>query len=159
MWLLLEDPATCTPADAAYRAALFHICPELAQAAGLAHAFVRLVRARQVQDLDAWIGAAAASGLREIRRFALGLRKDAAVRAALEQPWSQGQTEGQVTRLKLLKRHMVRRVTHDDIAPARSLDEEEHPGVIGITLRRKATGKAAVPKHADARETVHVGLR
>jgi transposase len=88
MWLLLEDPATLAPTDAAYCVALFHISPEVAQAAGLAHAFVRLVRTRQVRDLDAWIGAADASGLREIRRFALGLRQDAAVRAALEQPWS-----------------------------------------------------------------------
>ena len=113
MWLLLEDPATLAPTDAAYCVALFHISPEVAQAAGLAHAFVRLVRTRQVRDLDAWIGAADASGLREIRRFALGLRQDAAVRAALEQPWSQGQTEGQVTRLKLLKRQMYGRANFD----------------------------------------------
>lgn len=113
MWLLLEDPATFTPADVAYRAALFQICPEIAQAAGLAHAFVRLVRTRQVRNLDPWIGAAEASGLREIRRFALGLRQDGAVRAALEHPWSQGQTEGQVTRLKLVKRQMYGRANFD----------------------------------------------
>ena len=68
---------------------------------------------RQVRNLDPWIGAAAASGLREIRRFALGLRQDAAVRAALEHPWSQGQTEGQVTRLKLVKRQMYGRANFD----------------------------------------------
>ncbi len=113
MWLLLADPATFTSADTAYRAALFQICPEIAQAARLAHAFVRLVRARQVRELDPWIGVADASGLREIRRFALGLQQDAAVRAALEQPWSQGQTEGQVTRLKLLKRQMYGRANFD----------------------------------------------
>ncbi len=114
MWLLLEEQDHLEPADASYRTALERISPEVSQAAGLAHAFVRLVRERQVRDLDPWLGAAEASGLRELRRFALGLRPDAtAVRAALEQPWSQGQTEGHVTRLKLLKRQMYGRANFD----------------------------------------------
>ncbi|MBE2267700.1 MAG: transposase [Anaerolinea sp.] len=42
------------------------------------------------------------------------LRQDvAAVRAALETPWSNGQTEGQVTRLKLIKRQMYGRAKFD----------------------------------------------
>jgi len=82
MWLLLADQATLAPPDAADCAALFHISPEVAHAARRAHAFVRLVRTRQVQDLDPWIGAAAARGRGESWRFALGLRHDAAVRAA-----------------------------------------------------------------------------
>jgi transposase len=39
-----------------------------------------------------------------LRAFAAGLAGDAAVRAGLTEPWSNGQTEGQITRLKLLKR-------------------------------------------------------
>jgi transposase len=66
-----------------------------------------------VAAFDPWVAEAEASGLRELRRFALGLRPDAAVRAALTQPWSQGQTEGQVTRLKLLKRMMYGRANFD----------------------------------------------
>ena len=50
----------------------------------------------------------------ELRSFANGLRQDeAAVRAALELPWSSGQTEGQITRLKLIKRQMFGRAKHD----------------------------------------------
>lgn len=87
LWLLLEDPAHLGPADATDRVALERICPEVAQAAGLAHAFVRLVRARQVTDLDGWLATAETSGLRELCRFAVGLRQEgAAVRAALDQP-------------------------------------------------------------------------
>ena len=42
--------------------------------------------------------------------FARGLRKDhAAVAAALREPWSNGQTEGQINRLKTLKRAMYGR--------------------------------------------------
>jgi hypothetical protein len=57
-------------------------------------------------------------------------------------------------RMKLIKRQMVRRVTHDDIAPARSQDKEDYLGVIGITSRRKATGKAAFQKSGHGTETM-----
>jgi hypothetical protein len=114
MWLLLGDHHHLTPADTAYRAALFQICPEVTRAAELAHGFGQMVRARRVVDLDSWLGAAERCGIRELRRFALGQLQDyAAVRAALEQPWSQGQTEGQVTRLKLVTRQMYGRANFD----------------------------------------------
>jgi transposase len=45
-----------------------------------------------------------------MRTFASGLTKDRdAVAAALALPWSNGQTEGQITRLKLVKRQMFGR--------------------------------------------------
>ena len=48
------------------------------------------------------------------RNFALGIQQDyAAVRAALETPWSNGQTEGQVNRLKFIKRQMYGRAKLD----------------------------------------------
>lgn len=57
--------------------------------------------------LDPWLSKAEDSLL---SAFARGLRKDqAAVSAALSQPWSNGQTEGQINRLKLLKRQMYGR--------------------------------------------------
>jgi transposase len=49
-----------------------------------------------------------------LRGFAIGLRRDwAAVSAALELPWSNGQTEGQVNKLKLLKRQMYGRASFE----------------------------------------------
>ncbi|MBA3823479.1 MAG: transposase [Ktedonobacterales bacterium] len=43
--------------------------------------------------------------LAELRRFVQAVRRDeAAMRAGLDLPWSQGQIEGQMTRLKLIKR-------------------------------------------------------
>jgi transposase len=48
---------------------------------------------------------AAASGIEALARFAQGLREDlTAVTAGLTLPWSNGPVEGQVNRLKLLKR-------------------------------------------------------
>ncbi|TFL16098.1 transposase, partial [Jannaschia formosa] len=50
----------------------------------------------------------------EIASFACGLASDhAAVAAALTEPWSNGQTEGQINRLKTLKRQMYGRVNID----------------------------------------------
>jgi transposase len=48
----------------------------------------------------------------EMRGFARSLRRDlAAVRAAFTLPWSNGQTEGHVNRLKYLKRQMYGRAS------------------------------------------------
>ena len=50
----------------------------------------------------------------ELRGFAAGIKRDyAAVQAALSLPWSQGQTEGQMTRLKLIKRQGYGRAHFD----------------------------------------------
>jgi hypothetical protein len=53
-------------------------------------------------------------GVSAVETFAAGLEQDrAAVRAALTTPWSNGQAEGQITRLKLLKRQMYGRAGFD----------------------------------------------
>jgi transposase len=41
------------------------------------------------------------------------VRDKAAVRAAITEPWSNGQTEGQITKLKLVKRQMYGRAKID----------------------------------------------
>src|SRR5215212_7806986 len=70
-----------------------------------------IVRDRKAGELERWLADAAES---ELRSFADGLRQDeAAVRAALRLPWSNGQTEGQITRLKLIKRQTFGRAKHD----------------------------------------------
>jgi transposase len=103
--LLARPAAARTPAQAAYLEALLQLAPALEPVQALAQEFGRLVRERDPAGLAAWLGAAEAMGLAEVREFALGLRRDlAAVTAALREPWSSGQVEGQNTRLKLLKR-------------------------------------------------------
>jgi transposase len=52
--------------------------------------------------------------VRAVATFAAGLVEDGdAVRAALTTPWSNAQTEGHVTKLKLLKRQMYGRANFD----------------------------------------------
>lgn len=76
----------------------------------LVREFRMMVQERQADRLDNWLEQAENSQISELKRFAISLRGDyAAVRAALTQPWSNGQTEGQVTRLKMIKRQMYGR--------------------------------------------------
>src|SRR5690242_18932634 len=64
--------------------------------------------------LQDWLQCAEQSELPAFKGFARGLRRDySAVSAALPSVWSQGQVEGQITRLKLLKRQMYGRAKFD----------------------------------------------
>jgi hypothetical protein len=83
--------------------------PTIAQLTTLTEAFTQMVRQRTPRELQSWIETVLRSGLPDLKRFATGLQHDAAVRTAFELPYSNGQTEGQVTRLKLLKRQMYGR--------------------------------------------------
>ncbi len=73
--------------------------------------FAELLRQRRPAGFDPWLDAVTAT---ELRGFAAGLRQDkAAVRAAMGEPWSNGPVEGQVNRLKLIKRSMYGRASFD----------------------------------------------
>ncbi|MDQ2106570.1 transposase [Azospirillum sp. C340-1] len=64
--------------------------------------------------LDTWLTDALSCGIPAIETFAVGVRQDeAAVKAALIMPWSSGQAEGQVNKLKLIKRQMYGRANLD----------------------------------------------
>ena len=84
------------------------------QAYQLAEEFVKIVRRQSPMPIGLWIVKAFDSGIKELRSFANGLQKDfLAVREATTSPWSNGQIEGQVNRLKLLKRQMYGRAKFD----------------------------------------------
>ncbi len=97
-------------ADTVTIAAIEDGVPTLVEARTLMDRFHTMVR-RNGADLDAWIGDAATSLLGS---FAAGVSRDrAAVAAAITSPWSNGQTEGQITKLKLVKRQMYGRAKID----------------------------------------------
>ncbi len=114
VWLLLHRPGELTETEQADLASILQATPEVALVYPLAQSFRRLI-AHGDPDRDpagvlAWIEEAGASAAPEIRRFAQGLKHDLdAVLAAFRLPWSQGQVEGQVNRLKTLKRQMYGR--------------------------------------------------
>jgi transposase len=83
----------------------------LVEARELIAAFQAMVRNKVDAELAAWIARARSS---LVASFASGVAKDeAAVRAAISLPWSNGQMEGQITKLKLVKRQMYGRATID----------------------------------------------
>lgn len=80
----------------------------------LAQDFIEMVRERQAAVLECWLDRAVTSDIPEIGSFVAGVQRDkAAVQAALELPWSNGQVEGQINRLKLIKRSMYGRANFD----------------------------------------------
>jgi transposase len=88
--------------------------PVLKTAVELAQSFARMVRERAPDRLTAWLAEATATGLKALRSFAKGLRDDYdAVYAALQLIWSNGRTEGNVNRLKCIKRQAYGRAKLD----------------------------------------------
>jgi transposase len=88
--------------------------PAIAAAYESAREFATMAREWTGHSLGAWLTKATASGIGELRGFARGLVEDeAAVEAGFSLEWSNGQTEGQVNRLKLLKQSMYRRANFD----------------------------------------------
>jgi transposase len=95
--------------------------PQMAQTYELIQEFTTLLPEREGERLDAWLSRVEEQGVSELQGFASRLRKDYdAVKAGLTLEWSQGQVEGQVHRLKLLKRHMYGR-GHFDLLRKRVL--------------------------------------
>jgi transposase len=98
-------------ADTVTVAAIETHVPKLVEARTLIDQFHAMTRKQIAPDIDPWIATASAS---LIASFANGLAKDkAAVCAAFTEPWSNGQTEGQITKLKLVKRQMYGRAKID----------------------------------------------
>lgn len=98
-------------ADAILVAQVETVLPALAMARALTNRFTDMVRNGREDALDPWLHEAEESLMAS---FARGLRKDhAVVTAVLREPWSNGQTEGQINRLKMLKRQMYGRANID----------------------------------------------
>src|SRR5258707_390096 len=76
----------------------------------LGQQFALMGKQRRARRLHPWLRRVSQSASTELQGFASGIKRDyAAVKMALSVPWSQGQVEGQITRLKLLKRQMYGR--------------------------------------------------
>jgi transposase len=112
--LVLKRPGPRTDADAQLIAQLQAQHPDLAVAIDLAQDFCTIVRERQVDRFDHWLARAAASRVAPLQRFATGLHADyEAVKAGIRLRWSNGPVEGQINRLKMLKRQMFGRAKLD----------------------------------------------
>ena len=97
-------------------------------------------------DVDRWIGDAATSLMAS---FAAGLAKDKpAVKAAMTSPWSNGQTEGQITKLKLVKRQMYGRPKSTCWKLGFSAQPDYHRDCVRPVVGRDLTSCLAQPQRA-----------
>jgi len=113
-WLVVKQPSALTIEEQEALAEMRQASPDIEHICVLAQAFGQLVREREYQEFDHWVEAAKGTGIRELKSFTAGLLRDkAAVMAALSLPWSNDQVEGQVNRLKLIKRQMYGRANFD----------------------------------------------
>ncbi|MGV7219332.1 transposase, partial [Bradyrhizobium sp. UFLA05-112] len=96
-----------TKAETVTIAAIEAGVPSLVEARDIIAEFHVMIRRKVEEGLTSWIERARIS---LVASFANGVvRDEAAVRAEITSPWSNGQTEGQITRLKLVRRQMYGR--------------------------------------------------
>ena len=109
LWLT-KAPTQRSPHEQRWVEAVIASHPQVAMSEHLAQQFRRVFQDRDSDALKAWLISSVASDIPELKRFVAGIERDyEAVSAAVEQHWSNGQVEGQVHRLKLLKRQMYGR--------------------------------------------------
>ena len=112
-WLFLRDPAELTNEEKLFTGELMELSAGIKQVVTLTKQFQELVNTRNIDLLEQW-WSAAENLSSKWKNFVKGLGQDgAAVKAALTTDWSNGHTEGQVNRLKFLKRQMFGRAKFD----------------------------------------------
>jgi transposase len=108
--LLLRPPRDLSETQRSYRDSFLRSCPKAYKVRRLALQFRAMLRWRRSVRLGEWIGAAMNSGFPRIAQFGRTLRRDIrAVELAMTAPWTNGPMEGQINRLKMIKRQMYGR--------------------------------------------------
>ncbi len=105
--LFMRHPDKLEEIEREHLAAFRRAAPSLETSYQLAQDFLAMMRQREGERLDAWLLRVHESQLPELESFAHGVERDKdAVQAGLTLAVNNGQVEGQVTRIKLIKRMM-----------------------------------------------------
>ncbi len=112
---LLSRPASLDPGEHAQLAGIRARCPHLDALAAHVTSFAEMMTNRTgEQELSGWLAAVEADDQPCLHSFATGIRRDLnAVTAGLTLPYSSGTVEGNVNRIKMLKRQMYGRAGFD----------------------------------------------
>jgi transposase len=90
--------------------AFLRFCPKVRELRRFILQFRAMMRWRSAKKLRSWIKSAATSEFQFTARFASTLCRDLeSVKLSITTPWSNGPIEGQINRLKALKRQMYGR--------------------------------------------------
>jgi len=113
-WLFMKSPEDLEDEECEFLTALFEQNSALKKLYKLSQGFIEMLSNQEVDLFDSWLVNAEKCGIKSFENFAAGIRTDYdAVKNAIASSWSNGQTEGQVTRLKLIKRQMYGRANFD----------------------------------------------
>ena len=113
-WWLLKQEEELNSERRAFVEQLCQLCPAAEKVRQMARGFREIVGKARPEALGRWLDAAKRGEVAELEGFAQGLSKDyEAVNAALTHEWSNGQVEGQINRLKFIKRQMYGRAKFD----------------------------------------------
>lgn len=113
-WLIFKPCPTDEKWSDRYVGQLLKDSPEIREALELVQEFSELMKNRRADELKSWLVKVEKSKISELVGFVNGVKLDLkAVEAAFSSEWSNGQTEGQVNRLKFIKRQMYGRAKFD----------------------------------------------
>ena len=113
-WLFFRKQDDLTKEEQESLRQLRQASPHIETAYRLVEKFLQMVRERTGEQLDGWLAFVEASHLKAFDSFVTGVQQDKeAVFAGLTLPWSNGPLEGNVNRLKLIKRSMYGRAEFD----------------------------------------------
>ena len=114
VWILLKAGERLSEEEKELRQKVLANSNEIKQGLGLLNKFRAMVREKKSGNYEEWLKEAENKALKEYENFAKGLKRDnEAVKNALSEKWSNGQVEGQVNRLKFIKRQMYGRANFD----------------------------------------------
>src|SRR5260370_30830215 len=104
-FLFLRRSEKLTPEEQADLLTLRQSHPEVNQTYDLVQQFAQMLRTRTGEQLDTWLAKVAESQIPEFQSFLLGIERDKlAIAAGFTFPHTNGDVEGNITKLNLLKR-------------------------------------------------------
>ena len=111
-WMMVGDPEELSSSERHALKRATEACAAVAAIYPLVRRFADMVRSREAGEFDGWLEESLSCGVKGFETFAMGLKREqSAVEAALSLPYSNGQTEGQINRLKTIKRQMYGRAS------------------------------------------------
>lgn len=151
-WLFFRPEADRKPEEQETLRQVRQASPHVEALYQLVEDFLHMVRERTADQLDEWLNKVEASHLQAFRPFVTGVQKDKeAVLAGLTLPWSTGPLEGQINRLKLIKRSMYGRAGFQllrlrVLSQRKSLQERKNRGK---KLSSTISGSSQEPRKND----------
>jgi len=113
-WLFFRKLEDLKPEEQEHLRQLRQASLDLEVTYQLVEEFLHMVRERTGERLDSWLNKVDASQLQAFHTFVTGVQKDnVAALAGFTLPWSNGPLEGNINRLKLIKRSMYGRAEFD----------------------------------------------